>query len=69
MITKQVKFWDRDNKKQCGGIMVDSRHIICGCCGSVFECDDLTKEDIEPYETWVDISNEIIGDQGLTKTP
>lgn len=42
--------------------MVDSRHIICGCCGSVFECDDLTKEDIEPYETWVNISNEIIGD-------
>ena len=68
MTTKQVRFWNKDDKKWLGGIMIDSRYIICGCCGSVFDCDKLSEEDIEPYREWVDISNEILGDQGLTKT-
>ncbi len=62
MTIKQVEFWDKDNKRWKGGIMVDNRYIICGCCGSVFECSDLKKEEIQPYNVWVDISDEIIGD-------
>ena len=62
MLTQQVKFWDDDNKEWFGGIMIDNEYIICGCCGSVFDCDKLSEEDIEPYRKWVDISDEIIGD-------
>lgn len=45
------------------------KHIICGCCGSVFEVDkviDNARADgenaIEVFDTWVDISDEIKGD-------
>ena len=61
MIAKQVSFWDKDNEKWKGGIMIDNQYIICGCCGSVFECKDLKKEEVMPYDVWVDISDEIIG--------
>ena len=41
MLTQQVKFWDDDNEEWFGGIMVDNEYIICGCCGSVYECSEL----------------------------
>ena len=62
MLTQQVKFWDDDNKKWFGGIMVDNKYIICGCCGSVYECNELKKEKIIPYDAWINISDEILGD-------
>jgi hypothetical protein len=61
MITKQVKFYDKKDKRWCGGIMIDDQYIICGCCGSVFKCDNFATEEIEPYDYWVNISDEIIG--------
>lgn len=34
--------------------------VICGCCGSIIEADEIAE--IEYFKTWVDISEEIIGD-------
>lgn len=67
MIIKQVKFRPEGENEYFGGIYVQSHEledgfIICGCCGSVYEIEDITKEDIQIYENWVNISEEIIGD-------
>ena len=67
MLAQQVQFWDDDNKEWFGGIMIDNEYIICGCCGSVYECNELKKKKIIPYDAWINISDEILGDQGLTK--
>ena len=48
MLTQQVQFWDDDNKEWFGGIMIDNEYIICGCCGSVYECNELEKKKIIP---------------------
>lgn len=67
-IPKQVMFWDYFEEKYCFGIGYKDV-IICGCCGSIFEINDVlenTPEDhvaIYPYETWVDLSYEIYGGQ------
>lgn len=34
-------------------------NVICGCCGSVFEPEDV--EILEKYHAWVDICDAIIG--------
>ena len=63
MITRQVRFRSLDDDTYFGGILVkDSKEsfIICGCCGSIFEMDDIAE--IQEYEHWVNISDEIIGD-------
>lgn len=68
MITKQCKFTDFDGIVH-GGIYVmtngqvedlENDYIICGCCGTIFELDDI--EDYSIYKTWVNISDEIIGE-------
>lgn len=66
-IAIQVKFLDGET--WCAGILV-GRHIICACCGGIFDVDEIlenAREDgienpIEPFNTWVDISEEIWGD-------
>lgn len=35
-------------------------HIICGCCGGVFEVEEC--EQITEYESWLDIESELGGD-------
>ena len=44
-----------------GGILIDDNTIICGCCGGIFKKDEV--EILEIYNTWVDLSAEIIGNQ------
>ena len=59
MLTRQVKFID-ENETVLGGIMIDNDYIICGCCGGVIEVEEVTI--LETYDTWVNISEEIIGE-------
>lgn len=45
--------------------------VICACCGGVFEIDDLEEvaseygmeQAIFPYHEWIDLTDEIIGDE------
>ena len=64
----QVMFYDGDD--MCSGIMVGDK-IICACCGSVFDVDEVVsnaiedgREAIRMFEIWVDISAEVRGDLG-----
>ena len=59
---KQVKFIDRNEEEDnvYGGILLEDGSIICGCCGGIFEADDA--EIIEEYDTWVDLSEVILGE-------
>ena len=59
MLTRQVKFID-ENETVLGGIMINDDYIICGCCGGVIETEDVTI--LEIYDTWINISEEIIGE-------
>lgn len=56
---KQIKF--KYDGAILGGILIDDNTIICGCCGCIFEKDAV--EILEIYNTWVDLSAEIIGNQ------
>lgn len=65
-VAMQVMFYDGDN--MCSGIL-HGKHIICACCGGVFEVDEVIdnaradgKNAIEMFDTWVDVSDEIKGD-------
>lgn len=65
-VAVQVMFYDGDD--MCSGIL-HGKHIICGCCGGVFEVDEVIdnaradgKNAIEMFNTWVDVSDEIKGD-------
>lgn len=61
METKQVKFKDFEGVV-LGGILVENEGIvICGCCGGIFEIEEI--EIVEVYDYWVDLSDDIIGDQ------
>ena len=57
METKQVKFKDEEGNI-LGGILVDNKYIICGCCGGVLEVEEV--EILERYNYWVNISYEIM---------
>lgn len=58
METKQIIF--RDEGELLGGILVDNKYIICGCCGGVI--DDLEEIEIVEYcKDWLDISEAIKG--------
>lgn len=65
---KQCKFYDKENKEVHGGILMDDGNIICGCCGSLIESDDIGDSDdcgfkiIEVYDVWIDLTLEICGD-------
>ena len=57
METKMIKF--EVDEEVFGGILVDGKYVICGCCGSVFEADEVT---ILKEMSWIDISESILGD-------
>lgn len=65
MIIQQVKFRPIGEEAWQGGIYLNyhlqDSYIICGCCGGLFEMDEI--EEYSLYEDWVDISEEIIGDE------
>ena len=69
-VPTQVKFWDIFNKRYIGGIAYRDK-IICGCCGGIFDIrgiyefapDTLEQDPIVIYDNWVDISNEICGEE------
>lgn len=61
MKVEQVKFYHFEDDEIYGGILVDNRYVICGCCGSVFDLED---GEVEIWENlaWVDLNKEILGD-------
>lgn len=56
---KQVKFYEIGGDIEIGGILLDDGQIICGCCGGLFEPEEVVI--IKEYEDWVDLSEEIKG--------
>lgn len=68
-VPTQVKFWDIEGDHYLGGIAFRDE-IICGCCGNVFDIneiyesapDTLEEDPIVVYDTWVNLSSEILGD-------
>lgn len=66
-VAVQVKFWDEEN--WCAGFMV-GRRLVCGCCGGIFDVDEVLENGREEgvenpiviFHTWVDVSDEIWGD-------
>ena len=58
---KQIKFHKVGEDIEIGGILLDDGNIVCGCCGSLFEPEDV--EIIKEYESWIDLSEEIKGDE------
>jgi len=57
-VPTQVAFRDYDDYVIHGGIAF-GYYIICGCCGSIYEIDDV--EIIKDLE-WVSLKDEILGD-------
>ena len=56
---------DDDDRTIFGGIaLADDNgtitNVICGCCGSVFEPEDI--KILKRYDTWIDLTEEIIGE-------
>ena len=58
---KQIKFHEVGEDIEIGGILLDDGNIVCGCCGSLFEPEDV--EIIKEYESWINLSEEIKGDE------
>ena len=58
---KQIKFHEVGEDIEIGGILIDDGNIVSGCCGSLFEPEDV--EIIKEYESWIDLSEEIKGDE------
>lgn len=62
MITKQCIFSDGEDTFggiYCEGIDRKNSFVICGCCGGIYELDEITI--LEIFPNWVDLSQEIIG--------
>ena len=71
----QVMFWDGEN--YCAGFMI-GKLLVCGCCGGTFNLDEvieMAREDgqvpVRVFDTSVDISDEIMGDEteAMSATP
>lgn len=75
-MVKQVKIFDKENKTICGGILLENGSVLCGCCGSIFESDDIDTSKyhdnddkpiyvIETYKSWISLSDEIMMNNDL----
>lgn len=63
MEIEQCRFRDKSNDEDwIGGILVDKQYIICGECGSVLLLEEYDDLEVEVYDHWVSISEEIMGD-------
>ncbi len=65
MSFKQCKFKDFENETILGGILnEDENYIICGCCGCIIDLKEepFDYEIIKVYDSWLNISEEIIGE-------
>ena len=66
METQQILFQDGE-ANLLGGILLNDRYIICGCCGGVIDLEDPDDSEgvaiIRKFSIWVDISSEIIGEE------
>lgn len=61
-MVKQIRFEDLVGDVY-GGLLVNDEYIICGHCGQIIYLNE-NEEDykiIEIYNTWVPLSDEIIG--------
>lgn len=63
-MTKQVLFLDLEGTVHAG-LLLDDGYIVCGCCGSLMEPDDYLL--LHVYHEWVNIEEEICGDNLLLK--
>ena len=67
---KQCKVLDmgnefyHENSLYHGGILLEDGSVICGCCGGLFPADeqDETWHLEKIYDDWINISEEICGD-------
>ena len=66
-IPTQVCFWDFEEQYWHAGIAW-GQNVICGCCGGVFEIDEVWEfapaevgNPIREFNYWVDLSDEIAG--------
>jgi hypothetical protein len=61
---KQIKFKDLENDVIHGGILLDNGDVVCGCCGGLLEGieKNITWELLEVYDTWINLDEEICGD-------
>lgn len=63
-MTKQVLFLDLEGVVHAG-LLLDDGYIVCGCCGSLMEPDEYLL--LHVYKKWVDVEEEICGDDLLLK--
>lgn len=57
----QIRWFDTENKRWIGGIAYRSE-VICGCCGSILELDEFEENEIVEFKNWVNIEEEIRGE-------
>ena len=57
----QVRWFDTENKRWIGGIAYRDE-IICGCCGSILELDEFKEGEVVELGNWVNIEEEIRGE-------
>lgn len=60
MKTQQIKFRFIDEGRAFGGILVDDKFVICGCCGTVVDIKGVVI--LQTYNDWMDLSESIMGD-------
>lgn len=65
METKQVKFHIVGEEGFYGGILINNRYLICGCCGGVYdlEQDEEFEDEVvidEYFDFWVPLSEYIL---------
>lgn len=61
MNAEQIIFEYEGTVGGLGGILIDKKTIICGCCGAIIDAND-EKVKIIKHLKWINISDEIIGD-------
>jgi len=63
---KQVRFYDEIMKKMVGGIKLDNGDVIACDVGDLIAADNIGEgknfKIIDEYDTWVDLTDEIVGD-------
>lgn len=63
-MVRQVKFHDCEDNEILGGILLEDKNtIICGCCGGILKLDENDVTIIKEYDYWVDLSEDIAGDE------